>query len=60
MSLSLGDRWMKATQYADEVTHAAVRIRRATILGGRPDPEDIVVLRGSTEALIELAEETDD
>jgi hypothetical protein len=35
-------------------------IEQAVTLGERPDPEDIVVLRGSTEALIELAEETND
>lgn len=52
-------RELKALAYVNELSHAMVRIKTSITRGVQPDPEDFVVLRGSSEALIELAEETD-
>jgi len=57
---STGERWLNTRKYCTEVREMLRNIEQAVTLGERPDPEDIVVLRGSTEALIELAEETND
>lgn len=46
----------KAVALFDELRVVGGRIVWCVLKGTVPDPEDIVVLRGSTEALIEIAE----
>lgn len=50
--------YRKFINLRNEVSQAAMRVTRHIIWGTDLDPEDIVVLRGSTEALIEMAEES--
>lgn len=60
MTRPTSQKYAKAPQafkLAEEVRVAAANIRKAASSGKRPSPVDVEVLRGSSEALIELAEE---
>lgn len=50
------ERFIQTSDLCSDIRQALVRVNKAILLGREADPEDFVVLRGSTEALIELAE----
>lgn len=47
----------QAVKLTEEIRVAANGIRKSIVSGKRPSPGDVEILRGSTEALIELAED---
>ena len=60
MALKDTDMIRKIHRLRDEIKNTSVAIGRRAFLELPPDPELLVVLRGSTEALIAAAEEVAD
>lgn len=56
MALPTVDQKIEAHDLAKEVRETAARVEYRVKFGVTQDPEDFVVLRGSVEALIDLAE----
>lgn len=52
-----GEAFGKAIRLRNEYILTSRRVAQCVYRGTDPDPEDIVLLRGNTEALIQLAEE---